>query len=85
MIKRLLSPISFSNRWFIIVRIITGIMIVRYGLEVFNKPKMDGNIAWLTDLHFPVPAFMAFFGKGAELIGGVFLMIGYSPGMQPSY
>lgn len=34
------------------------------------------NIAWLTDLYFPAPVFMTFLGKGAELIGGVFLMLG---------
>jgi putative oxidoreductase len=76
MIKQLLSSRTILEKWFIILRIVTGVMIARYGLEVFNKTKMDGNFAWLTDIHFPAPVFMAYLGKGAELIGGIFLMLG---------
>lgn len=76
MLKTLLGSEPVLNKWMIVVRIISGVMIARYGLEVFNKQKMDGNIAWLTDIHFPLPLFMAFLGKSAELIGGVFLILG---------
>jgi len=37
---------------------------------------MDGNVAWLTDIHFPLPVFMAYLGKGAELIGGILIVLG---------
>jgi len=76
MIKQWLSSKTILDKWFIIIRIITGVMIARYGLEVFSKVKMDGNFAWLTDIHFPAPVFMAYLGKWAELVGGIFLVIG---------
>ena len=76
MIRQLLSSKTILDRWFVVVRVITGIMIARYGLEVFSKVKMDGNFAWLADIHFPAPVFMAYLGKGAELIGGIFLIPG---------
>lgn len=76
MLKALLSSNTILNKWFIIIRIIAGVMIVRYGWEVFNKVKMDGNIAWLTDLHFPAAISMAYLGKSAELLGGLFWVFG---------
>jgi putative oxidoreductase len=76
MLKQLLNSKIILDKWFIIIRVITGIMIARYGLEVFNTNKMDGNVAWLKDIHFPVPVFMAYVGKCAELIGGIFLIFG---------
>jgi len=77
MLKALLtSKILFEN-WLVLIRVITGFLIFIHGLDTFNKENMNGNIAWLTDLHFPVPVVMAYIGKGAELIGGVLLILGF--------
>jgi putative oxidoreductase len=54
----------------------TGIIIAYYGLEIFNKEHMHGNVQWLSDIHFPLPFIMAYIGKGIELVGGVFLILG---------
>jgi putative oxidoreductase len=64
------------ENWLVLIRIISGIIIAKYGLEVFNKEHMEGNIAWLKDVHFPLPAFMAYVGKYTELIGGILLIGG---------
>jgi len=76
MIKRLCNPNPVLPGFMIIVRIMTGIIITNYGLEVFSKEHMHGNVQWLTDIHFPLPFIMAYIGKGIELAGGVFLILG---------
>jgi putative oxidoreductase len=76
MFKRMLSSkLLFPNSFFVI-RVIIGILIAKEGFQVFNKSHMDGNFAWLKDIHFPAPVFMAYVGKTAELIGGISLAIG---------
>jgi putative oxidoreductase len=76
MFKKLFTSRSFLENWLASVRVVTGILIAIVGFEVFDKGRMNGNVAWLTDLHFPVPHFMAYLGKAAELIGGIFLALG---------
>ncbi|HEY0751017.1 MAG TPA: DoxX family protein [Chitinophagaceae bacterium] len=77
MVKRLLSP---GGLWYheglALVRVTTGILMIYHGYEVFMGDKMDGYNQWLTDLKFPSPAFMAYLGKGAELVGGILLTLG---------
>lgn len=58
------------------VRIITGAMMVYHGFEVFDSKQMFDYAKWLTDLHFPNPALMAYLGKGAELAAGIFITLG---------
>ena len=76
MFKQLLSSNTILKNWLILVRIFAGIIIARYGLEIFSHDKMQGNADWLTDIHLPAPVFMAYLGKGTELIGGILLIIG---------
>jgi putative oxidoreductase len=76
MIKRLCNPNAVLPGFMIIARIMTGIIIANYGLEVFSKEHMNGNVQWLTDIHFPLPFIMAYIGKGIELVGGMFLVLG---------
>ncbi|MBL7744826.1 MAG: DoxX family protein [Chitinophagaceae bacterium] len=60
----------------IILRVIAGLIIVKYGLEIFSMDTMKGYADWLTDLKFPAPELMAYAGKGCELAGGLLLTIG---------
>jgi len=76
MLKRLFTPEPVLENWLVIIRIIIGILIATYGLEISDAEKIKGNEAWLTDIHFPVPVFMAYLGKAAELAGGIFLATG---------
>ena len=59
-----------------LIRIIVGAFMVYHGLEVFLHDKMVGYAQWLSDLHFPAPSTMAYLGKGSELVGGIFLLLG---------
>jgi putative oxidoreductase len=76
MLRTLFSTKPIFENSLLLIRIIAGLLIFMHGLGTFNEGHMKGNIAWLSDLHFPAPVFMAYLGKGAELIGGVLLMLG---------
>ncbi|HTI60826.1 DoxX family protein [Mucilaginibacter sp.] len=76
MLKQLLSSEGFYKNLLVIIRAISGIIIAKYGLEVFKANSMQGNFDWLTDLHMPAPHFMAYLGKLTELVGGALLAIG---------
>lgn len=60
----------------VILRVIAGLIIFKYGLEIFSEDKMNGYISWLTDLKFPVPETMAYIGKICELAGGLLMALG---------
>ena len=76
MLRQLLTSDGFYKNFLAIIRAIAGIIIAKYGLEVFKADGMKGNFDWLTDLHMPAPHFMAYLGKLTELIGGGLLAIG---------
>jgi putative oxidoreductase len=76
MLKRLFTTEPILENWLVIIRIIIGILIAAYGLETFQADKMKTNIAWLIDIHFAAPVFMAYLGKITELAGGIFLAAG---------
>lgn len=59
-----------------IIRIISGGIIFTYGLEIFDGEQIDGYTQWLTDVGVPWPGTMAYIGKLAELVCGIFLAIG---------
>lgn len=48
-----------------------------HGLELFDAEKIRGYGQWLSDLNFPAPVLMANLGKGAELAGGILLVLGF--------
>jgi putative oxidoreductase len=52
-------------------------MLIRHGIEVFEKDLMVDYGKRLTDLNFPAPQFMAYMGKSTELIGGISLLFGF--------
>jgi putative oxidoreductase len=60
-----------------IIRIITGGIIISYGLEIMNSKKMAGYIEWLNDVKVILPETMAYIGKFSELIFGLFLLLGF--------
>ena len=76
MLKRLLKTEPIFENWLVIIRVIIGVFMAVYGLEIFDTDKMKGNVAWLTDINFPTPVFMAYLGKATELAGGILLAAG---------
>jgi len=60
----------------VILRVVAGLIIFKYGLEIFSADKMKGYFDWLTDLNFPVPEAMVYTGKICELVGGLLMALG---------
>ncbi|RFS13967.1 DoxX family protein [Emticicia sp. C21] len=60
-----------------IIRIITGLLMVYHGLEIFQSSQMQEYASWDSIKDMPFPAFWAYLGKGAELVGGVLLAVGF--------
>jgi uncharacterized membrane protein YphA (DoxX/SURF4 family) len=72
-----LSPAGlWANEALAITRIMAGLFMAYHGWEVFADAKMDNYSQWLTELRFPMPATMAYLGKGAELVSGILLILG---------
>ncbi|WP_420460076.1 DoxX family protein [Neolewinella sp.] len=59
-----------------IIRLPAGGIISDFGLEILNPDQLAGYREWLTDIGMPYPSAMAYLGKGVELAGGVFLVLG---------
>lgn len=75
--KRILSPDAWNlQQGLALIRIITGLLMVFHGWEVFNKDKMDEYAKWENFSSYASPAIMVYFGKSAELIAGVLLTVG---------
>ena len=76
MIKQFLIEKDSWQKGLVIIRVISGVIIAKYGLEAFDPKAIEGYSMWLTDLKFPFPVFMVYLGKLAELIGGICLSLG---------
>lgn len=77
MVKKILF--TSSGLWEagpVILRVVAGLIIFKYGIEIFSVDKMRGYTDWLTDLNFPAPEAMAYTGKLCELIGGLLMTLG---------
>ena len=76
MLKRIIFTNNPYDLGLTIVRIFIGVTIIPYGMEMFQADAMAGYTQWLTDKGVPLPGFMAYVGKVAELLGGIFLIFG---------
>ncbi len=58
-------------------RIVVGTYFILHGHDLFDARAMEGFAGYLSkDLHFPAPLFMAYLRTGAELFGGIMLVVG---------
>ncbi|MGI8600640.1 MAG: DoxX family protein [Chitinophagaceae bacterium] len=60
-----------------LIRIVTGLLMLYHGLELFDSAKMDEYLKWDVIKKLPVPEIMIYIGKGIELVGGIFLVLGF--------
>lgn len=75
--KWLLAGTPFTKYPLLLLRLLMGILFINHGHELFNKAAMLDFADWLDkDLHFPQPLFMAYLRTGAELFGGIMLVLG---------
>lgn len=77
MAKKIFSsdPVSVE-KGLAIVRIVSGLLMVYHGFEIFNRDLMTGYINWDVFKGLPAPEFMVYLGKGLELITGLLLLLG---------
>lgn len=76
MLKKLLESNQMLPTGLDIIRILSGGIIISYGLEIFNSEQISGYTEWLKDVKIPFPLAMTYLGKMSELICGFCLMIG---------
>ncbi|KOY84411.1 hypothetical protein AD998_20615 [bacterium 336/3] len=74
----LLSSTPFSiDSGILIVRLVVGIYFILHGHQLFNSKAMEGFANYLSkNLYFPLPLLMAYLRTGAELFGGIMLVLG---------
>jgi putative oxidoreductase len=70
------QPIWYDGGLFV-VRLILGIFMAYHGWEVFDKAKMAEYTTWDAFKNDASPVFMVYLGKGAELVGGILLILGW--------
>lgn len=58
------------------LRIIVGLLMAYHGLEVFKPEVIKGYAAWDVIKNMPAPLFMAYLGKGLELVTGLCFVLG---------
>lgn len=76
-LKQTTNPNPISLNAILIVRIIVGSYFIMHGHEFFSTKAMRGFADYLDkDLHFPLPLLMAYLRTGAELFGGIMLVLG---------
>lgn len=59
-----------------IARVITGLLLIFHGFQIFKPNDMEGYSDWLSSIGIPFSIFAAYAGKLIELIGGLFLVLG---------
>lgn len=67
------QPVWYDGGLFV-VRLILGLFMVYHGWEIFDDNKMNEYAGWDS---FKNQSFMAYLGKGAELIGGAMMVFGW--------
>src|SRR5688572_4090810 len=59
-----------------ILRIFLGAFMVYHGWEIFDRNKMNEYTKWMSDIKLFAPSFMAYLGKGIELVAGILILFG---------
>ncbi len=59
-----------------LIRMVVGLFMIYHGWEVFNDEKMKAYLTGDLFKKFSYPGIMVYLGKIAELISGLFLLVG---------
>lgn len=59
-----------------VVRIMTAVMIIPFGLELFDSKKMDDLTGFLTEIQFPLATPVGYLAKIIEFFGAILLAVG---------
>lgn len=64
-------------RIYALIRIIIGFFVFYHGWEIFESDKIAEYAKWEAFSQFPQAYWIAYFGKAAEFVAGILLMIGF--------
>ncbi len=67
---------SWQHNGLAILRIVTGLLMVYHGWEVFDSNKMNEYSKWEVVKTLPAPLFMVYAGKALEFSSGALLALG---------
>ena len=67
---------SWQRNGLAVIRIITGLLIIYHGVEIFQSDIMNMYLGWEVIKALPYPVLMTYFGKGIELVTGIFITLG---------
>jgi putative oxidoreductase len=59
-----------------LIRMIVGLFMIYHGWEIFSAAKMNEYLEWDIFKQSSSGKILVYIGKGAELVGGLFLFIG---------
>ena len=60
-----------------VIRVIVGLFMIYHGWEVFDATKMKEYATWDVFKKFPSTTVVVYIGKGAELVAGIMLTVGW--------
>jgi putative oxidoreductase len=61
----------------VLLRIWCGIIFIYYGKSFIHPDKVQSFADWLKEMNIPFSLLLAYISKGAEFIGGIFLIVGF--------
>jgi len=75
--NKLLSPLPlWQNTGLVLLRILTGALMIYHGLEIFDRTKMLPYMEWEVIKSLPAPETMLYIGKGLEFVTGICFVLG---------
>lgn len=77
MLNKLFSPLPlWQDSGLAILRIITGLLMMYHGWEIFDGAVMKDYATWDMIKTLPAPLTMVYLGKGLELVTGLCFVLG---------
>jgi putative oxidoreductase len=73
----LAKPLKFYDTVMIIIRVITGLLLIYHGFEMFNPKLIEDYAKWEQIKNLPAPLFLSYLGKGSEFVCGIMFVLGF--------
>ncbi len=62
------------------VRLLIGLLFIGHGLQKYNTQTAEYMEKWFIHKNLPFPGLLVKIARSWEVVGGVFLVIGFAPG-----
>ena len=77
MVNKLFSPLPlWQDTGLVILRIVTGLLMMYHGWEVFDSTAIKEYTTWDMIKALPAPLILVYLGKGLELVTGICFVLG---------